>query len=734
MKDLKKTFAKSISIVLCVICSMIFVVNTVFVISYAYLKHEFDDLKLDDTTVMTALAEDMAERLFYNLSVETSHDEKLDYFDNKYQKTNFIYEITDNYGNTLTNKGKNDKFAVKLDGSEKLKANFISKLITLDDSRYETDFYFYDTEEVDEYISLLNSFYDDIEYSVENVKVSYEAYITESGEESWYNYKYRTKLTGYDDALEEGETQNIPKSILKKDSNGDKYFEAYKVILKTDFETKNSLIFGWKKSPTVKDNFYFINFVYDNFLAEETSTIVFALVACFIGFLLYAYLVKTAGIKDENGENRLGFFDKIPIEIILTLVAAEVFGFCLMIDSILSDDRYIQLIIAALLAELAIGLLFIIYLSMTISARIKNKAFLKSFIIYRIIAGIFKPFILLHKGIVNAIKKMPLYTVVFPIVALICGSDFFFTLVFSNIDDESDLLLFMFIKLCLLLLVSFIAVQIQKIHIGIDKISNGNLDYKINTKNMVPPFMKSAQQLNEIGKGMDLAIDEKVKSERLKAELITNVSHDIKTPLTSIINYVDILKREGLGSPNASAYLEVIDRQSARLKKLTEDLLEASKANTGNINVTITDIDVNVLLSQAVGEYSERLENSDLEPIMNLSEEDLTVKADGNLLWRIFDNLLSNICKYSKPGTRVYLETGYNNGKVTIIFKNISSQGLNISGDELMERFVRGDSSRNTEGSGLGLSIAKSLAVLQNADFRIDIDGDLFKSVISFDK
>ena len=227
-------------------------------------------------------------------------------------------------------------------------------------------------------------------------------------------------------------------------------------------------------------------------------------------------------------------------------------------------------------------------------------------------------------------------------------------------------------------------------------------------------------------------MEEQIRSERLKTELITNVSHDIKTPLTSIVNYVDLLSREDIPEGPAREYLEVLRRQSARLRKLTEDLIEASKAATGNIEVHAEPMDVNVLLSQAAGEYEEKLRGLELEPVLTFGSETTEILADGRLLWRVFDNLMSNICKYALPGTRVYLSTAVAKGAVEITFRNISRYPLNITSSELMERFVRGDASRSTEGSGLGLSIAQSLTTLQGGDFDLTIDGDLFKAVLRF--
>ena len=230
---------------------------------------------------------------------------------------------------------------------------------------------------------------------------------------------------------------------------------------------------------------------------------------------------------------------------------------------------------------------------------------------------------------------------------------------------------------------------------------------------------------------MAAAVEQRLRSERFKTDLITNVSHDLKTPLTSIINYVDLLQKQPL-EPQAAQYAAVIARQGQRLKKLTEDLVEASKASSGTLPVHAEPTDLAELLTQAVGEYAPRLEQSGLEPVLDLPGEPVWSMLDGRLTWRVVDNLLSNACKYSQPGTRVYVEARVREGRAWMQVKNISRQQLNIPAEELMERFVRGDSSRTTEGSGLGLNIARSLAELQGGEFGLTIDGDLFKAWASF--
>ena len=273
----------------------------------------------------------------------------------------------------------------------------------------------------------------------------------------------------------------------------------------------------------------------------------------------------------------------------------------------------------------------------------------------------------------------------------------------------------------------------QRIKQGGERIAKGDLQYEIDTKYMFGDFKEFAESLNNINEGLQTAVNEKMKSERFKTELITNVSHDIKTPLTSIINYVDLIKKEEIENQTAKQYIEVLDRQSGRLKKLVEDLVEASKASSGSLSVELMPCDVAVLLTQTLGEFEDKLNNRGLVPVINAPEQPVKIMADGRHLWRIFDNLMGNICKYAMSGTRVYIDVKNESGKAVITFRNISQNQLNVSAEELMERFVRGDKSRNTDGSGLGLSIAKSLAELQNGSMELTVDGDLFKATVIFD-
>ena len=266
---------------------------------------------------------------------------------------------------------------------------------------------------------------------------------------------------------------------------------------------------------------------------------------------------------------------------------------------------------------------------------------------------------------------------------------------------------------------------------GARNMAQGNLDQKIDSKHLYGSFGQMAQALNNLADGAKIAAERQMKSERMKTELITNVSHDIKTPLTSIINYVDLLKSAETAEERAQ-YLEVLDRQSQSLKKLIQDLMDMSKASSGNVTVELTEIDVAEAVNQALGEFADKLDAVALTPVFRHPEEVITINADGKHLWRILHNLLSNACKYAMPGTRLYVDLLKLEGRAVLTIKNISREELNMDADALMERFVRGDASRNTEGNGLGLNIALSLAQLQKGDMDILVDGDLFKVTLSF--
>jgi len=276
--------------------------------------------------------------------------------------------------------------------------------------------------------------------------------------------------------------------------------------------------------------------------------------------------------------------------------------------------------------------------------------------------------------------------------------------------------------------------SLNRLQKDLEQISQGRLEHRCDWSRLPPGLKPLGMELNRSAEGMEKAVEEKMKSERFRSELITNVSHDIKTPLTSIINYVDLMKKEPASNETVAEYLEILDRQSARLKKLTEDLVESSKASSGVLPVQMEPCDPRLLVEQALAEYQEAFEALGLTVCLQGEEKELRVMADGRHFWRVVDNLLTNVKKYALAGTRVYVNLEETEDRVRIVFRNISANALNLHGEDLAERFVRGDASRSSEGSGLGLAIAKSLMELQNGTLQITVDGDLFKVVLTLQK
>ena len=383
---------------------------------------------------------------------------------------------------------------------------------------------------------------------------------------------------------------------------------------------------------------------------------------------------------------------------------------------------------------------------MELAIRLKMGKWWQNTILYRVFRFFGRFCKGFFRGIVKLIRGIPVVWRTVLLCLAVCVAEFFGLMQFYH--DTGVLLFFWAIeKVILCGTITFVALMCKELQEGSEALSDGDLNHKLDTSHMVLSFKEHGENLNRIGEGISAAVEQRMKSEHLKTELITNVSHDIKTPLTSIINYADLIGKEveenaatenGLtADPDSekeqrlSEYAEVLLRQSRKLKKLLDDLLEASKATTGNLEVHPEVCDVSVLLSQAAGEYEQRFSDKKLETIVKQPEETVKVMADGRHLWRVFDNLLNNIYKYAQAGSRVYLNVEHDGQDVRIIFRNMSAFPLEMSPEELEERFTRGDKSRHMEGNGLGLSIAKSLTELQNGDMQIVTDGDLFKVVIT---
>lgn len=477
---------------------------------------------------------------------------------------------------------------------------------------------------------------------------------------------------------------------------------------------------------TQPDQFKFFN----DFVNIIYNLRFFSLLICILGAFAtvasFVFLMCSSGYHENTETPRLSWFDKISLEFIIAALLLLGLGELYIIDSI-SSFSVSMVIWGVFIGLIDITLLLLVFMSL--STRFRCKSFWKTTLIFTILRGIF---LILKKAFtlfLKVISYVPaLWQLIFAVV-LFCVIEFIFLFLWGI---EDIIVLFCFEKLVFIPLIFYVAVVFYKLEATSKQLASGDMTATVNTKYFVGTLKKQGEHLNSIKLGISQAVEDKMKSERFKTELITNVSHDIKTPLTSIINYVDLLDKEDLQNETAKEYIKIISKHSDRLKKLVVDLVDASKASSGVIKLDMQPMKIDVLLEQIAGEYTEHLSENHLDLIMRKPEESMEIMADGQRIYRVFDNLMNNICKYALAGTRVYLLLEKVDNNAVISFKNISATELDISASDLMERFVRGDKSRNTEGSGLGLSIAESLTRLQNGDFRIQLDGDLFKIVLTF--
>lgn len=440
----------------------------------------------------------------------------------------------------------------------------------------------------------------------------------------------------------------------------------------------------------------------------------------------FIYLVLVAGKKSSDDEIHLNFIDKLLLtDLNISFIVISVYVFVQMLienlDMIINHDIAIILLIPFVFSMFVILILSLV-------RHIKNKSFIKNSLIYiilstiyRIIYNIYKFFRDLFFGGPLMIKAMTVLTLF--TLACIIGTVFF------------PLIIFIF-----LVAVYLVVVYVKKFNLIIQIVKNiKSGDFRSFTTATVMgrgELASLASDIDSIAEGLDKAVKNEVKSQRMKSELISNVSHDIKTPLTSIINYVDLLKKEGMESENSSKYLDILEQKSQRLKVLTEDLFEAAKASSGDMPIEFEKIDIFSLIQQGLAELDDRIKESGLHFKVNIPDEKTYVMADGRLLWRVIENLLSNVFKYALKGSRVYIDVinDEKSDNVSLVIKNISSYELNVDVDELMERFKRADESRNSEGSGLGLAIAKDLMNMQKGSLNLEIDGDLFKAIVTIPK
>ena len=488
-------------------------------------------------------------------------------------------------------------------------------------------------------------------------------------------------------------------------------------------ETRTLEVTLWaKKDPVVQDRLFLFTHLLDLGYALRFWFFVFM---GFFGLLTLAcliFLYWAAGRRPGEEKPVCGPFDRIPFDLYALFFALVLLTEYLILKE-LSLATWFFLYRAALLYAVAVAdfMLFLVF-SVSVAIRIKTRTLWSNTLAWRLLR-------FLGRGVRFLFRYVPLVW-----KAALGGTVLLLFQLFVGLYARNEVVL---ILLFLEVLVAapfllYYAIQLRRLQKAGERIAKGDLESRVDTHGMTPHLKEHGETLNAIGEGLSRAVEEKLRSERFKTELITNVSHDIKTPLTSIVNYVDLLQKCDLPDEKAREYLEVLARQSGRLKKLVVDLVEASKASSGAIRVEWVPCRMNILLQQALGEYEEKFAAAGLTPVLDLPEEEVTVRADSRLLWRVFDNLMNNVAKYAQEGTRVYLSVAREGNEARAMFRNVSRAQLNITGEELMERFVRGDSSRNTEGSGLGLSIARSLAELQGGKLDLSVDGDLFKVILTF--
>ena len=483
-----------------------------------------------------------------------------------------------------------------------------------------------------------------------------------------------------------------------------------------------------KKGTGISDFYSLESGYFDTVYKLRYAVFYILAVSLLTSIISFISLMCVSGRRKQEGLYP-GPLHKIPFDLLLAVWIGVLVSGIFLIGEVFRLDL-LQLLLALIL--IVFFIVSFIGLCMSFAVHIKAKDLVSTSFTCRFLQQTVLALRILCKlsgrlfsGTTELIKAVPLSWKVLSVFTLLSVAELLF------LEQRAEWM-WLLTKTVLFLILIYLCLCMHKLLKGGERLAGGDLTYQVDTGKMIFDLKRHGYDLNSIASGMAIAVDERLKSERMKTELITNVSHDIKTPLTSIINYADLIaKQEGV-SDTVKEYSDVLVRQSQRLKRLLEDLVEASKAVSGSLEVDLSPCDASIFIDQCVGGYEERLKQNDLTLIADKPQERVEILADPRRMQRVFDNLMSNICKYSLPSTRVYLSLTKTEDQAVISFKNTSKDQLNISPDELLERFKRGDSSRNSEGNGLGLSIAKSLTELQNGTLDLSIDGDLFKITLSF--
>ncbi len=525
------------------------------------------------------------------------------------------------------------------------------------------------------------------------------------------NWNYQDgNITTNIDSINQESTKYMTSSTYSTDN-----FEGYEVYSNIDPSTLN-----------YSNSLYVQQTVYNMFKGHENLPVYLIPLSAISIIIMIVYLIWATGHEKGKEGIQLNSIDRISYEVI-SIVIMTVIGM-MMSFAIASIETQIpqRILMSVFLLCYLIGYACLAVWVSTTIRRLKAKQFIRSFLTYKVCRWIKVTLEKIFKKVTdkqNTNRKITIIYWGFVAISIILAC-----FVWSGIGF---LILIAFWIWAYYKLLQYNK-KLQKINEALRNIYEGNPNIKLNEEELEGTLKIMAKYINDIAGGFTNAIEQSLKSERLKTELITNVSHDIKTPLTSIINYVDLLKKEDINNAQIEQYIAVLDKKSQRLKKLIEDLVEASKVSSGNVKLNMEVINLKELLNQSIGEFEDKLEKKNLKVEMDLPNENVLIKADNRYLYRVIENVFSNISKYALEGSRVYIKLEKQKEDVYLEFKNISKDKLNISAEELMQRFVRGDKSRYTEGSGLGLSIAESLTELQGGKFKIDIDGDLFKVEIKW--
>lgn len=699
-------------------------------------------------TYMSEISRKAESLIYYNSEFSSTMDNNIkicyrDTEDLTYNERNFSAYLKENYyliqykDLALTNV----EFTTETDTIEKIKEYIKSsennKYINIINGNVESNSDIFSKKAIQFFDTFKHTYYS-VEEGVIVKEGESEVLKTEDG--SYYYNPYQYTYTEDDGII------NIEEIPDEEHSNHVmNYVEPEKVWYTTDI--KDFEIYSTYKEELVKHerNYYYKMLINDLKIFE--NYIIYAIpVSSVVLLLLLIYLCVAIGhTKNKDGID-LNNFDKIPIEIIWLIGGFLVLGiFGIGVTSLdCVNEEYYNLANSLLLSGYFISYILCAVMGVTTLKQIKAKTLIKDSItgkfsiwcfnlckkIFNKTKNIIKSFINRIFTIINELTqnwpdavKACIYFIIYVLVTFLLIAAFKF-IGFFVVLIYSGLLLYGILEEIN---------SYRKIEKHLKEMYEGKCAEKLDEEKFTKSFKEVVKYINDISKGFEVAREEGIKSERLKTELITNVSHDIKTPLTSIINYVDLLKKENIENEKAKEYIDILDNKSQRLKRLTEDLVEASKASSGNVKLNIEKINVVELLKQSIGEFEDKFKTKELEVISEYSEDEIYINADNKYMYRIIENLFGNISKYAQEKSRVYIEVKRIEKTVKIDIKNISKERLNISSEELMQRFVRGDKSRTTEGSGLGLSISKSLTELQKGSFEIKIDGDLFKVELEFD-